>query len=124
MEHNQCGCCITDGSPPTTAEPVCYCPVDELLDIVTKERALAIISLLANDGPRRHSEIADALDVTSSSVLAARLRELTEAGLIDRTSYDRVPPHVEYSLSAAGREFERRLRPLLQWKTQDGIDTE
>ncbi len=117
MSQNRCGCCATN-EPATVTEPTCYCPVDELLEVVTKKYALAIISLLANSGPRRHSEIAAELDVTSSSVLTDRLRELTAAGLVERTSYDQVPPHVEYSLSPDGREFERRLRPLLQWQVQ------
>jgi DNA-binding HxlR family transcriptional regulator len=52
-------------------------------------------------------------------VLSARLRELSEIGLLDRTSYDTVPPRVEYSLTADGREFVRRLRPLLEWLRED-----
>lgn len=118
MAECACGCCTPDVS---TEPPTCYCPVDELLDIMSREQALAIIGLLANDGPKRHSEIADALDVNSSSVLSNRLSELTEADLLHRRSYDRVPPHVEYSLTASGREFERRLRPLLEWATREGL---
>jgi DNA-binding HxlR family transcriptional regulator len=118
MAENECGCCTAEVS---TATPTCYCPVDELLEIASREHALAIVGLLADDGPKRHSEIADALDVNSSSVLANRLRELTEAGLLLRRSYDRVPPHVEYSLTTSGREFERRLRPLLEWVTSEDV---
>jgi DNA-binding HxlR family transcriptional regulator len=121
MAKNECGCCTSGVS---TATPTCYCPVGELLDIASREHALAIISLLANDSPKRHSEIADALDVNSSSVLANRLSELTEAGLLHRRSYDRVPPHVEYSLTASGRTFEQRLRPLLEWATSEDVTTD
>jgi DNA-binding HxlR family transcriptional regulator len=117
MTKNACGCCTPNDS---TGMPTCYCPVDELLDIASRKHALAIIGLLANDGPKRHSEIADALDVNSSSVLANRLHELTEVGLLKRRSYDRVPPHVEYSLTADGRSFEERLQPLLEWATNEG----
>jgi DNA-binding HxlR family transcriptional regulator len=116
MAESACGCCSPDGP---TETPTCYCPVDELLDVVSREHALEIVGLLANDGPRRHSEIADALDVSSSSVLANRLRELTELGVLERRSYDRVPPRVEYSLTDSGRAFERRLQPLLEWATTD-----
>lgn len=123
MPQNRCGCSAPDESASATTERTCYCPVDELLDVVSREYALGIIGLLANSDPRRHSEIAAALDVNSSSVLADRLNELTELGLLERTSYDQVPPHVEYSLTDDGREFERRLRPLLQWVTEDEPDT-
>jgi DNA-binding HxlR family transcriptional regulator len=115
MERDRCGCRSTGTPSADGAGTTCLCPVDDLLDVVSREYALAIVGLLANDGPRRHSEIADALAVSSSSVLSARLRELSEIGLLDRTSYDTVPPRVEYSLTADGREFVRRLRPLLEW---------
>lgn len=115
MAGSQCGCCTAEDPSPGTAGPVCYCPVDDLLDVVGKEYALAILSLLTNDGSKRHSEIAETLDVSSSSTLTDRLQELADAGLIERTSHDQVPPHVEYSLTPAGREFVRRLRPLLEW---------
>lgn len=123
MSKGSCGCCPPDASTSTTTQPTCYCPVDDLLDMMAKEYALAIIGLLADDSPKRHSEIAKTLDVNSSSALADRLNTLTEAGLLERTSYDEVPPHVEYSLSARGREFERRLRPLLQWATRNNPES-
>jgi len=119
MAKDSCGCCTTDVSTPMAAQQTCYCPVDDLLDLLAKEYTLAIIGLLADGGTKRHSEIADALSVNSSSAFADRLSALTEAGLLERTSYDEVPPHVEYSLTTRGREFERRLRPLLQWVTQE-----
>ncbi|OYR45854.1 helix-turn-helix domain-containing protein [Halorubrum sp. Ea8] len=119
MAENGCGCC----TPNVSTGMTCYCPIDELLDVASRKHALAIIGLLANDGAKRHSEIADVLDVNSSSVLANRLRELTEVGLLQRRSYDRVPPHVEYSLTADGQAFEQRLRPLLEWATSDGVPT-
>lgn len=117
MANDRCGCHTPETAP--TAQQTCYCPVDELFDVLSRQYALSIIGLLADGGPRRHSEIADALDVNSSSTLADRLDELTEAGLLERTSYDKVPPHVEYSLAPGGREFERRLRPILQWAQPD-----
>lgn len=116
MAESACGCYPPDNP---TGTPTCYCPVDELLDVMSQKHALEIIGLLANDGPKRHSEIADALDVSSSSVLANRLRELTELEVLERQSYDRVPPRVEYSLTDSGRAFERRLQPLLAWATSD-----
>jgi DNA-binding HxlR family transcriptional regulator len=118
MARNRCGCHTTETSSADDAA-TCLCPVDDLLDVVSREYALAIVGLLANDGPRRHSEIADSLAVSSSSVLSARLRELSEIGLLDRTSYDTVPPRVEYALTADGREFVRRLRPLLEWTREN-----
>lgn len=115
---SECGCGTLDGSEEATG-PTCYCSVEHVIDVMSKKHALSIFSLVASRGPMRHSEIADSLDVRSSSVLADRLHELTEIGLLDRTSYDEVPPHVEYSLTPDGREFERNLRPLLEWSQNE-----
>lgn len=123
MTRGSCGCRAAEGSASTTTRSTCYCPVDDVLDMVAKEYAIEIIGLLADDGPKRHSEIATTLDVNSSSALADRLRTLTDAGILERTSHGGVPPHVEYSLSPRGREFERRLRPLLQWAIRNAAET-
>jgi DNA-binding HxlR family transcriptional regulator len=36
-------------------------------------------------------------------------------GLIERQSFDEIPPRVEYLLTPDGEELERRLKPLLEW---------
>lgn len=47
----------------------------------------------------------------SSSVLSARLRELTEAGVVEH-------PGDGYRLSETGRDLLRRLEPLDEWATR------
>ncbi len=70
--------------------------VSELLDTLGKTHAMAVLREFAfADGPLRYSDLADAIDA-SPSTLSARLRDLTAAGLLDRTAYDEVPPRVEY----------------------------
>nr|WP_265112477.1 winged helix-turn-helix transcriptional regulator [Halosolutus halophilus] len=48
------------------------------------------------------------------------LDELTEKGLIERRSFDEIPPRVEYSLTPRGRELETRIQPLLEWAAEEG----
>lgn len=45
--------------------------------------------------------------------MTARLNELTETDLIERRSYDEVPPPVEYSLTSHGKALTERLQPLV-----------
>jgi DNA-binding HxlR family transcriptional regulator len=117
-----CGCC--ESSTRATDEEgiegrTCYCPFDTMLDTVAKEYSMQVVSLLGADGPTRFGELETRLGTRSSSTLSDRLAELLEADLIERRSFDEVPPRVEYSLTPRGRELETRLQPLLEWASQD-----
>jgi DNA-binding HxlR family transcriptional regulator len=71
--------------------------VAELLDLLGKVHAMAILSAFAfADGPLRFGDLESQLDVPPNT-LSTRLRELTAAGLLTRRAYDEVPPRVEYA---------------------------
>ncbi|MEV6985914.1 helix-turn-helix domain-containing protein [Sphaerisporangium sp. NPDC051017] len=48
-------------------------------------------------------------------ILAARLRHLTEGGVLEKTLYSTRPARHEYRLTDAGRELEPVLHLLRQW---------
>jgi len=108
--------------PGTTVETAttCYCPLDGVIDAISKKYAMQIVGLLGTAGPTRYSEIRERVAAASTSTLSNRLDALVDADLIERRSFDEVPPHVEYSLTPRGRELEERLQPLLEWATMDG----
>lgn len=113
---HSCACCSSDLAANLESEPMtCYCPLDDVLETVSKRYSLELIALLGANGPTRYSELEHALEVTSTSTLSERLTELAEAGLIERRSFDEVPPRVEYSLTPRGRELETQLQSLLAW---------
>ena len=114
--HQSCECCSSETSE-TGAEtaPSCYCPVDGVIDTISKKYSLQIVGLLGANGPMRYGDLEDALEATSTSLLSNRLEELTAEGLIERRSFDEIPPRVEYSLTQRGRELESRIQPLLEW---------
>lgn len=117
MATNQsCECCSSETSGGVAdTEPSCYCPVDGVIDTISKKYTLQIVGLLGANGPMRYGELEEALGATSTSLLANRLEELAEKGLIERRSFDEIPPRVEYSLTPRGRELESRIQPLLEW---------
>ncbi|MFE2427612.1 winged helix-turn-helix transcriptional regulator [Streptomyces sp. NPDC059373] len=47
--------------------------------------------------------------------LAARLRALEQAGVIERRPYNERPPRFEYHLTEAGRDLDPVIRSLLAW---------
>ena len=51
----------------------------------------------------------------TDAVLAATLKELIEAGIIERRSYDEIPPRVEYYLTEKGKSVVPILQSICQW---------
>ena len=55
------------------------------------------------------------MDGISGKVLAETLRRLERDGIVERRSYDRMPPHVECELTALGRTLHAPLDALRAW---------
>jgi DNA-binding HxlR family transcriptional regulator len=51
----------------------------------------------------------------SSKTLAIRLKELERSGVLERRSYNEIPPRVEYNLTKKGQELVESVINLLQW---------
>jgi DNA-binding HxlR family transcriptional regulator len=79
-----------------------------LLDLLGRRWALRIIWELRDAAAPNFRELQERCGGISSSVLADRLRELTEAGLIGRGPEG-------YRLTPNGEELRERLRPLAEW---------
>lgn len=88
-----------------------YCGVTRALELVGERWALLIIRDLLV-GPRRYGELAAGLPRIPSNILAARLKELQEAGIIRRAPRSRV---IVYELTPYGRELEPVVLALGTW---------
>ncbi len=75
---------------------------------------LMIIWSLRN-GSKRFSELGREIPNVKQGPLTSQLRELTQSGLVTRTSYNEVPPRVEYSLTEKGRSFLCVLNKMDEW---------
>lgn len=93
-----------------------YCPIDTFVNVVKGKRKATIILHLFQ-GNKRYNELAKLLTDISERMLTKQLKELEEDGLIDRKAYPEVPPRVEYSLTALGRE----IHPVLKGMYKGGI---
>ncbi len=78
------------------------------MDLLGRRWALRILWEL-RDGPVGARALRERCDGMSSSVLYDRLRELTEAGLLERTADE------AYALSPPGASLREALRPLDEW---------
>jgi DNA-binding HxlR family transcriptional regulator len=67
------------------------------------------------DGPRRFSAIRDAIPEIGDRMLALRLRELVDQGLVAREVHEGPPVRVEYALTPAGRGFREVADAARRW---------
>jgi DNA-binding HxlR family transcriptional regulator len=84
-----------------------------LAKIANKWTAMIVISL--SNGPQRFGMIRQEVGGISGKVLAETLRDLERDGILTRTSYDEMPPRVEYELTALGGTLREPLGALGQW---------
>ena len=88
----------------------------KLRKIITKRGTLEIlIPLCCTTKPIRYKQFRDALRGISSKTLVTRLKELEKSGVLERLSYNEIPPRVEYRLTSKGQELVESMISLLQW---------
>ena len=66
-------------------------------------------------GTCRTGELQRSLPGISKKMLAQTLRQMEGDGLLARQAFNVVPPHVEYSLTAVGREFVGLIEIIYEW---------
>lgn len=93
------------------------CGLDAAMAVVDgKWKPLILWEL--QDGPKRFNALHCSLAGISQKMLTQHLKELQRHGVVHRESYHEVPPRVEYSMTAAGRELLDALEPLGEWATR------
>ena len=73
------------------------------LHILSGKWASRVIFELEKKPSVRFGELKAALGSITSTVLSATLKELEQQGIVIREQYPEIPPHVEYSLTSAGK---------------------
>ena len=91
-----------------------YCPIAHALDVVGERWSLLVVREL-QEGPLRYSDLLARLEGCATNVLAARLRELEQAGVVAR---EKLPPPAAstvYTLTPAGEGLRPVLTALALW---------
>jgi len=66
----------------------------------------------------RYNELKRRLGGITNIMLTRSLRELEEAGLVNRIQYSEIPPHVAYSLTEYSRKLGNALLDIKDWGEQ------
>src|SRR5689334_918741 len=102
------------------------CPYRLVLEHVTSRwGVLVLIELL--DRPHRFSELRRAIGQVarvSEKMLTQTLQTLERDGLVHRDAKPVIPPRVDYSLTALGREAAEQVRVLALWTRDRMPDVE
>lgn len=66
-------------------------------------------------GTKRFGELRKSIGHISQKVLTSNLRQMEERGLLIRTVFPEVPPHVEYTLTDLGYSLKPILDAMWSW---------
>jgi DNA-binding HxlR family transcriptional regulator len=88
--------------------------VRRVLDLVGDKWTLLVIALLG-DGPHRFTALQREIGSISRRMLTLTLRQLERNGLVLRTVYPVVPPHVEYQLTPLGYTLLEAIQGIVTW---------
>lgn len=91
-----------------------YCGLAYALDIVGERWTLLIVRELMS-GPKRYSDLTTSLEGIGTSLLASRIRQLEECGVVSRRQLPPPAAALVYQLTDKGRELADALIPLAIW---------
>jgi DNA-binding HxlR family transcriptional regulator len=94
------------------------CPIALGLDVLGERWTLLILRELIG-GPRRYGDLRAELPGIATNLLADRLRELEEAGLVDR---EELPPPVARTVYKLSETGWRKVLPVVQALATFGLD--
>jgi DNA-binding HxlR family transcriptional regulator len=98
---------------PLASLPGRPCPIAATLDLVGERWALLVVREIAL-GATHFSDIVRGTGAPRDRI-AARLKALESAGVVDRSPYQSAPPRYEYRLTESGEALLPVLDALLAW---------
>jgi DNA-binding HxlR family transcriptional regulator len=94
------------------------CPIAKGLDVLGERWTLLILRELIG-GPRRYGDLRGQLPGIATNLLADRLRELEDAGLVDR---EELPPPVARTVYTLSETGWRKVLPVVKAIAMFGLD--
>lgn len=90
------------------------CPLEYAVKAISGKWKIPIIWRI-NEGEKRPSEFLRGIATVDRRVLNQQLKELEDAGILNKTRFDEVPPRVEYTLTPIGIALVEVLKQLNRW---------
>ncbi len=91
------------------------CPLEYGLSVFGGKWKSRILCVLAEKQILRYSMLRKEMTNITDAVLASALKELIADDIVQRRSYDEIPPRVEYTLSEKGKSVIPILQSICRW---------
>lgn len=91
------------------------CPLEYGLEVFGGKWNSRVLCVLAEMGTLRYGEIRKEMTNITDTVLSSTLKSLIANQMIERKSYNEIPPRVEYSLTEKGRSVIPILQSICEW---------
>lgn len=95
------------------------CPIKYWQDIFDGKWKVCIVCVLEKKSRLRYGMIKEVIGDITDTVLSGSLKDLVDAGIVERTQYDEIPIRVEYSLTERGRSVVPVFAGICQWARED-----
>lgn len=96
-----------------------YCTVDYALEIFGGKWKPRLLCIIGNSEPIRYHDLKAKMENISDAALADSLKELQNAGILQRHQYNEMPIRVEYSLTSKGKTLIPVLDTISDWAIQN-----
>jgi DNA-binding HxlR family transcriptional regulator len=96
------------------------CPVVSVIVMLQGKWKALVLFELCKHKTIRFGELKKALPLITNTMLTSTLRELEEDGLVRREQFNKIPPHVEYTLTSKGSGLLPVFYEMCVWKVKNG----
>jgi DNA-binding HxlR family transcriptional regulator len=91
-----------------------YCPMAHALSLVGERWSLLVVRELLH-GPKRYTDLAHGLPGIGTNILAARLKDLEQAGVVQKRKLPPPTPATVYELTEYGHGLNEAMYALARW---------
>lgn len=96
------------------AEENKICPLEIAVNTISGKWKIPIVWQI-NEGKKRPSEFLRGIAKVDRRVLNQQLNEMVEDGILEKQSFNELPPRVEYTLTELGEKLVEILWQLNDW---------
>ena len=97
---------------------VSSCPAEAAMNVFGGKWRVGIIHHL-RESPLRFNALRERMPGITQKMLTQQLRHLQRYGVLERKQLERIPPHVEYSLTPLGKKLLPLLAEITKWASKN-----
>ncbi|WFR58808.1 helix-turn-helix domain-containing protein [Anaerocolumna sp. AGMB13025] len=94
------------------------CGTYKTLEIFQGKWNIRVLFELIKHDTIRFGDLKKQIDEITNTMLTSTLRDLEKRELVNRVQFNEIPPHVEYSLSQAGKDLYPIFIEMMQWNNK------